>query len=231
MSIPNCVDKIFIIHYTKLTDRREHMEREMGKWFPDTPVEFVEVYDQEDLDPLHMIDNFDMQTFRMRFAREMKPGEASLSLKFKEVFRKISEEEPGEHFLVLEDDVIFKEDPVVYITNLLDRCEQQNIDFDCVFMGEAAIRVGDNRDIFMKKDHPATNGLCTVLYKKEAVRRLHKHLQATRNTQPMDWELNDRFKALDFTVYWAKAITAHGSVLAVHDERLAGLRSTLRDKY
>lgn len=227
----NCVDKIFIIHYTQLSARRAHMVSEMEKWFPETPVEFVEVYDQEAISPLDVIDNFDMQAFRMRHTRDMKPGEISLSLKFKEVFRKISEEEEGEHFLVLEDDVIFKEDPVAYITDMLNRCANENIDFDCVFMGEAAMRVGDNRNIFMKKDHPATNGLCTVLYNKKAVRRLHQHLQATRNTQPMDWELNDRFKALDFNVYWAKAITAHGSVLAVHDRNLAGLKSTLRDRY
>lgn len=231
MNTPNCVDKIFIIHYTKLTARRQHMITEMEKWFPKNLVEFVEAYDQEVVSPLDIIDNFDIQAFRMRHAREMKPGEISLSLKFKEVFRKISEEEPGEHFLVLEDDVIFKEDPVVYIDKILHRCEQEKLDFDCIFMGEAAMRVGDNRDIFMKKDHPATNGLCTVLYKKKAVTRLHEHLQLTRNTQPMDWELNDRFKALDFTVYWAKAITAHGSVLAVHNGNLAALKSTLRDGY
>lgn len=231
MNTPNYVDKIFIIHYTKLIERRRHMETEMERWFPGISVEFVSPYDQEVVTPLDIIDNFDMQTFRMRHAREMKPGELSLSLKFKEVFRKISEEEPGKHFLVLEDDVIFKEDPVAYINKLLDRCEQEKIDFDCIFMGEAAMRIGDNQDIFVKKEHPATNGLCTVLYKKTAVKRLHKHLLATRNTQPMDWELNDRFKALDFNVYWAKAITAHGSVLAVHDSNLAGLKSTLRDRY
>ena len=231
MTTQNSVDKIFIIHYTKLTSRRAHMEAQMKQWFPETAVEFVEAYDQEIVSPLDVIDNFDMQAFRARFSRDMKPGEISLSLKFKQVFQKISDQELGEYFLVLEDDVIFKEDPVAYINKILARSETDNINFDCIFMGEAAMRVGDNRDIFVKKEHPATNGLCTVLYKKASVKRLHESLAARRITQPMDWELNDRFKQLDFTVYWAKAITAHGSVLAVHSEKLSGLKSSLRDSY
>ena len=47
----------------------------------------------------------------------------------------------------------------------------------------------------------------------------------------MDWEFNDRFRDLDFDVYWAKAITEHGSVTAVHDPKLAGLKSSLRSHY
>jgi len=227
----NYVSKIFIIHYTKLISRRIHMEDQLSKWFPNTPVEFMEPFDQEVVSPQNIDNNFDMAAFRKRHNRAMKPGEISLSLKFKEVFKKIASEEPGEYFLVLEDDVIFKEDPVTYIDKVLTRCGTENIDFDCIFMGEAAMRVGDNRDIFVKKEHPATNGLCTVLYKKGSVERLHANLATRRITQPMDWELNDRFKELDFNVYWGKAITAHGSVLAVGDGSLVGLKSTLRDNY
>ena len=47
----------------------------------------------------------------------------------------------------------------------------------------------------------------------------------------MDWELNDRFKDLDFQVYWGKAITKHGSVLALENDSYKKLKSTLREKY
>jgi len=140
-------------------------------------------------------------------------------------------EDDGDYFLILEDDVIFKEDPMVYINNLIEKCERENIKFDCIFMGEAALRVGDNRDIFEKKPYPSTNGLCTVLYTRSAIERLAASLDSYRITQPMDWEFNDRFKDLNFEVYWAKAITEHGSVTAIHDPRLAGLKSCLRDGY
>ncbi len=55
MTMPNSVDKIFIIHYTKLTDRRAHMEAQMEQWFPNTPVEFVEAFDQEVVGQLDII--------------------------------------------------------------------------------------------------------------------------------------------------------------------------------
>ena len=47
----------------------------------------------------------------------------------------------------------------------------------------------------------------------------------------MDWELNDRFRDLQFDVYWGKAITKHGSVLATEDENFKGLKSSLREEY
>jgi len=57
------------------------------------------------------------------------------------------------------------------------------------------------------------------------------YLQQNKITQPMDWELNDRFKDLDFQVYWGKAITKHGSVLALENDSYKKLKSTLREKY
>ena len=47
----------------------------------------------------------------------------------------------------------------------------------------------------------------------------------------MDWELNDRFRDLDLKVYWGKAITEHGSVLAIENNSYKELKSSLREKY
>ena len=47
-------------------------------------------------------------------------------------------------------------------------------------------------------------------FKKDSLKKLHSNLGQSKITQPMDWELNDRFKQLDFQVYWGKAITKHG---------------------
>ena len=40
-------------------------------------------------------------------------------------------------------------------------------------------------------------------------------MESTKITQPLDWQFNDAFEYLDFDVYWGKAITRHGSVLAL----------------
>lgn len=227
----NYLHKIYIIHYTKLSDRKTHMQNEIQKWKILVPYKFFEEYDQEVLTPLDVFDNFDTNLFKALHRRDMKKGETSLCFKYKNILKEIAESEDGEYFLILEDDVIFKEDPLIYINKVIEKCENENIDFDCVFMGEAALRVGDNRDIFYKKDYPATNGLCTVLYKRRAIEKLYESLKHAKICRPMDWELNERFKQLNFNVYWGKAITEHGSVTAVHDQSLAGLKSSLRERY
>ena len=45
------------------------------------------------------------------------------------------------------------------------------------------------------------------------------------------YTIQKRFRDLDFKVFWGKAITEHGSVTAVRDPNLKGLKSSLRDKY
>ena len=223
--------KIFIIHYTKLTERKVHMLEELNHWFPNTDYEFVEDFDQEDLTPEIIEENFYLENFEKRFNRKMLRSEMSLCMKYKKAVSYISNSEDGEQFFILEDDVIFKEDPLRYIEAMNNLCDSKNINYDCVFLGEAWIRKGDNRDIFGKKEHPATNGLCTVLYKKNSLKKLNALLKENKITQPMDWELNDRFRDLGFQVYWGKAITKHGSVLASEDESFRNLKSSLREKY
>jgi len=223
--------KIFIIHYTKLEDRKAHMLQELERWLPNVDYEFVEEFDQEELTRGLIEENFDLQIFKKKFDREMLRSEMSLCMKYKKAVNDISNSEDGEQFFILEDDVIFKEDPLHYIKAMNNLCDSHNINYDSVFLGEAWIRKGDNRDIFAKKEHPATNGLCTVLYKKRSLRKLNSSLKEAKITQPMDWELNDRFRDLDFQVYWGKALTKHGSVLAAEDENFKSLKSTLREKY
>ena len=225
------IQKIFVIHYTKLKDRKAHMLSELSSWFPDIDYEFIEEFDQEDLTDEIINENFDLQDFEKKFERKMLRSEMSLCMKYKEAVNKISNMDKGKEFFILEDDVIFKENPLTYVDAMHDICDNNNINYDCVFLGEAWIRRGDDRDVFGKKEHPATNGLCTVLYKKHSLQRLNSFLQETKITQPMDWELNDRFEDLDFKVYWGKALTKHGSVLATDDENFKGFKSSLRTKY
>jgi GR25 family glycosyltransferase involved in LPS biosynthesis len=204
---------------------------ELERWFSDTEHEFVEEFDQEDLTQELIDQNFDLKVFEERFDRKMLISEMSLCLKYKKAISDIANSEKGKHFFILEDDVIFKENPLKYILDMDEFCGSHNIKYDCVFLGEAWIRKGDDRQIFFKKEHPATNGLCTVLYTKDAITKLNNYLQTTKITQPLDWQFNDAFKHLDFNVYWGKALTRHGSVLALYGEDFKEFKSTLRDSY
>ena len=225
------INKIYIIHYTKLESRKTHMLEQLKSWFPDVDYEFVEEYDKENLTDQIIENNFDLHLFKKKFDRDMLKSEMSLCMKYRKVIDDIAQSNEDGNFFVLEDDVIFKEDPVTYTKRMILFCNANKINFDCVFLGEAWIRKGDDRNIFGKKAHPATNGLCTVLYNKQSVNKLSDNFKNTKITQPMDWELNDRFKDLDFQVYWGKAITKHGSVLALENGEYKDLKSTLRDSY
>ncbi len=100
------IDKISIIHYTKLESRKAHMLGELERWFSDTEHEFVEEFDQEDLTQELIDQNFDLKVFEERFDRKMLISEMSLCLKYKKAISDIANSEKGKHFFILEDDVI-----------------------------------------------------------------------------------------------------------------------------
>lgn len=213
------IDKIFIIHYTKLNERKNFLLQHLPKMFPQIEIEFIEEFDQEVLSNEQIDKEINLQKFYEKFQRNMKLSEISLALKYKEALQKISEEN-GDFFLILEDDVIFKEYPLPYIEKILKKCYVEEIDFDCIFLGEAGLRVGDNKDVFFKKDYPSTNGMCTVLYKKDTIIKMLESWNKERINQPIDFEFNDRFEKMNFNVYWGKALTRHGSVTGEYKSSL-----------
>ena len=228
----NYLSKIFVIHYTKLKERKQHMLSEIEKWGLDCiPIHFQEESDQESMTDFDISRTVNIERFKENTGRSPSLGELSLCIKYKKILEAISVMEDDEYVLVLEDDVIFKESPLDYINHLLHRCESENTDFDCIFMGEAALRVGDHSDAFYRKAHPATNGLCTVLYRVSAAKKLFIDLNIYKIGNALDWHFNKRFEELDFDVYWAKAITEHGSVTATRTDDLNHFKSSLREEY
>ncbi len=222
----NKISKTYIIHYTKLEKRKKFMLEQIQKWNLQN-VKFYEDWDQEKLTFLDIDNNFD-NIDAVTKNGVLKLPEMSLALKYKHVLKEISETEKEKYFLILEDDVIFKENPSLYINNTIEFLEKNNMHFDVLFLGEAGLRIGDDRNILFKKEHPATNGLCTVVYTKQAIDKLNFYLQNTKITRPLDWEFNFAFQQLNFDVYWGKAITKHGSVAAVHEPNMKDFKSSLR---
>ena len=228
----NYLSKIYIIHYTKLEGRKSHMLSEIDRWSLDrVPVHFEERHDQELMTQFDIYQLINKEKFKENTRRDIKNGEISLCLKYKQILEDISKLADDEYVLVLEDDVIFKEDPFEYINKIIFECKTNDVNFDCIFMGEAAMRVGDNKDVFFKKEHPATNGLCTILYNVGSAKKLLNNLSMFHIDHALDWHFNRIFEEMKFNVYWGKAITEHGSVIAVHDESRKGLKSSLRSHY
>jgi GR25 family glycosyltransferase involved in LPS biosynthesis len=225
------IKKIFIVHYSKLSERKTHMLKEADKWFANTDYEFELSHDQEVLTDEIIERNFDLKAFKNRFERDMSRGEMSLCMKYKAILSQITEEKDGELFLILEDDVIFKESPLDYVKRVEETGTVDQLKYDCLFMGEALIRKGDDRDVFYEKQYPSTNGLCTVLYTRSVVEKMDDHLKNNRISQPLDWEFNDLFRDLGLKVYWGKAITVHGSVSATSNKDFNFFKSSLRESY
>jgi len=244
------ISKIYIIHYTKLNERKEHMLSEIQKWNLDKiSIEFEEQYDQEEMSDYDVFKSINTELFKNNTGRDPLKGEMSLCLKYKNILKKACNMSDDEYVLILEDDVIFKENPLNYINNLINECTNQNVSFDCIFLGEAAMRQNDDRDIFVKrpsenwpldpksatieslKNGTMTNGLCTVLYKVSSIKKIFNHLNNFKIQSAMDWHMNSVFRDLKLDVYWAKAITKHGSVLAINDATKNNLKSSLRGSY
>ena len=129
----NYISKIYIIHYTKLTDRKQHMLSEIQKWGLDiVPVYFEERLDQETMTDFDVFQTINKKRFVDNTGRKIKNGEASLCLKYNMILEDIATMNNDEYVLVLEDDVIFKQDPFEYVSDLLIKCHQNNINFDCI---------------------------------------------------------------------------------------------------
>ena len=84
------IDKIAVIHYTKLKDRKSHMLKELKEWLPNIEYEFVEDFDQEVLTEDVINQNFDLDTFENKFKRKMLISEMSLCMKYKKIVKEIS---------------------------------------------------------------------------------------------------------------------------------------------
>ena len=107
------ISKIYIIHYTKLVDRKEHMLSEIKRWnLNRIPFHFEERYDQEVITEFDAYQSINHKKFKDNTGRDIKRGEASLCLKYIAILEEISGLNDNEYVLVLEDDVIFKEDPL-----------------------------------------------------------------------------------------------------------------------
>ena len=68
-------------------------------------------------------------------------------------------------------------------------------------------------------------------YTKRRQQNAHQRTNEHKVSHALDWHFNKVFEELGFNVYWGKAITSHGSVMAMYDEDKKGLKSVLRNSY
>lgn len=124
------IDKIFLCHWDKLTDRKE---------------ELIQVLSEENIFDYEFVCDYDKETWSEEeiksefpkifevvegYGRKLKPSEISLSLKHVKIIREVAEK--YEYALVLEDDVILCDG---FVEEFLESYNQLPDDWDIAWVG------------------------------------------------------------------------------------------------
>ena len=203
--------RTYILHYTKLTDRKAYMEKLSDTLGLDAV--WITELDQEEmigdtLDYYHKSSSEDwdrkvgaLWDLSQHQYRSLKPSEISLTAKHVEAMKRISEDD-NEFGLILEDDVLVCEK----FQNLLDEYYANTPDdWDVIFMGNGygihipQHKLEEGKTVYLA-DHPASRCTEAMLVKKDAAKKLYDSMRPF--TLVCDWEYAWQFYNLDFKVYW-----------------------------
>lgn len=206
--------KIYIVHYTKLKNRKENISSVLNENFCN--YEFIEKYDKEDLENniYYFPDSgkFEEKTKlwknEIHKFRVLNDAEISCTIKHILAIEKIANQK--EDFgLILEDDAIpFENNFSDKIKNIIQNSPK---DWDCIFIGAGCgLDFIEQKtrgkpvinDTVVKADHPATNCAESYLLKKESAKKILTYIVPFQLVS--DWELAYQFYKLNMNVYWSK---------------------------
>ncbi len=195
--------KKHIIHYPKLTDRKEYIESQKLQ-----DVEWMSKWNREDF-ALQPPEKYipcpklwhrklsDYYKTKSDF-RLLKPGDLACAENHIETWKTIADTDTG---LVLEDDVIFCD----FFNEIFDQTILDCPNFDVLFVGggfyhEDVAQTTQQIGSFYQKSHPSTNTVCAYVLSRRAAQKLCK-IAESGYTLPIDFEMNYWFDILDFDVY------------------------------
>jgi GR25 family glycosyltransferase involved in LPS biosynthesis len=213
--------KTFVIHYTKLKDRKEFILNQ----FEDeniTDYEFIEGYDQEVL------------TFQDKsYFANLKLSGMSVILKHLQVWRTIAASTEYDMALVLEDDVILDKDFTSVLSKYL---EQLPPTFDMLNIGNGSnMHIEDDKIvpgkyIYLKGleqtcwgGFGATRACDSYILSKKGAQKICSYFDSlTRQiTIPIDHWLNYVLRDVNAEVYWAEpTIVIPGSMIGIFQSTL-----------
>ena len=174
------IDKLFIIHYEPLIDRKKYLEPAITNLGFD--YEFILMNSEKDIWIQNNIDNyykFDPEVLN----RKLNLNELSVSITHLEVYEKILREN-YETCLILEDDAILNEN----FLEKLNIVKDQISDFDFVFLSTCCnLRKGGDSDF---KIYDSSTSRCNNGYivKSSCLNRVLEN--SKKISLPIDWHLN-----------------------------------------
>ena len=241
--------KTYILHYTKLTGRRQYMEGIVEQLNLDAT--WITDFDQEVmvddlLDEYHRPSVEDWNTkvgalwdINAHGHRPLKPSEISLTAKHVDALKRISEDD-APFGLILEDDVLLASNPEegLHFTHVLNHYFKDTPeDWDVIFPGNGyGIGLDHNKQksvpgqkVYLA-NHPASRCTEAMFVKKEAAKKLYDAMKPF--TLVCDWEYGWQFYNLGLKVYWYEPAIITQASHALDLGTIQGIpeffRSTLR---
>jgi GR25 family glycosyltransferase involved in LPS biosynthesis len=198
--------KIFVIHYTKLTQRKPHIIRQFNT-HNITNFEFIEVFDKENL----------TEADTNLFIENKSKSHISLYMKHFHAYKEIAEK--YDNALILEDDVIFSDNFMESLSKYLTQLPE---DYDMLFIGDGCNSHIENHRLVQGKyiyERNIKNGAtrCTdsFIINKKCAKKIVEWLYNLNNKIDIcgiDWWLNEAAINNQFKVYWAEpTIVTQGS--------------------
>ncbi|NBP66509.1 MAG: glycosyltransferase family 25 protein [Bacteroidetes bacterium] len=209
--------KIFVLHYSKLTDRKRHIIQQFER-HGITEYEFIEKFDKD------AITDDECSEFSRDYITKRR-AELSLHLKHIYLYR-LMVRENYDQVLVFEDDVILS---TGFVEILARYMKQLPKDYDMLFIGDGCnlhiprSHLVPNQNVYEKCLHETVwggNGAakCTDSYiiSHNCAKKICDYIQTTTPTKkidlPADWWLNEVARDLLLKVYWAEpTIVTQGS--------------------
>ena len=207
--------KIFVLHYSKLTRRKQHILEQFAK-HGITDYEFIEKFDKD------AITDDECPEFSKDYVANRRT-ELSLHLKHLYLYRLMLSEN-YEEVLVLEDDVILSDN---FMKKLTDYMTQLPKDYDMLFIGNGCNlhiprnHLVANQYIYANCLHETAwggNGAarCTDSYiiHQRCAKKLCDYavVETKKINLSVDWWLNEAARDLVLKVYWAEpTIVSQGS--------------------
>jgi len=207
------IDKIFIVHYEPLKDRKIYLDLMLPKL--NIPYEYIISNDEND--SLKPIEGY-YKVNPYRWHKMLVPGEIFVSINHFLVYKKIIE--CGfSNCLIIEDDAVFKDKFLTSLNIILD--ELKNIDYDMCFLSDCSNLHSNSiqSDRYLYKSD-TSRSVCGYIVNSKC---LSKVIETLPFSAPIDWHLNQIRKDLNLQYYWSEP-----TIIGQGSENI--YKSNLRDK-
>lgn len=192
--------KIFVCHYAKLTERKEHILKQFEKENI-TDFEFIEKFDKDEI----------TEEEASFFPPNHKKDIMSLSLKHFFIYEEVLQK--YDYALVFEDDVMLEDNFLEKLNKYIDELPE---DYHMLYIGDGcSLHVPDDKRVDNVSVYKMNGSRCTdsyVISKKGAEKLLQYKESGHSNEQAIDWWLNFAYRTLDLNYYWCEpTIVKQGS--------------------